>query len=187
MDIKILTWINENLHHSNVINYLFKFITLLGEMGIVWIVTGVILFFFKKTRKGGLYIFIGLFVSLVINDLILKNIIARPRPFTVNEDLKNFIESIGIDLPTSYSFPSGHSFSSFACATMITCVFKKKGAYSYILASLIAFSRIFIGVHYLTDILAGALLGSAIAIGVYYLCEYLIKKFWNKQNKKSID
>ena len=188
MDINILTWINDNLHGSSFVNYLFKFITLLGDLGIVWILTGVILFFFKKTRKGGIYIFFALFASLVINDFIFKHLIARPRPFTVNTDLAVFIESIGLELPTSFSFPSGHSFSSFACATMITMTFKKKGAWSYILATLIAVSRVFICVHYVTDVLAGMILGSLTAIGVYYLLEWIIKKYLNRQkNKKSID
>lgn len=184
MDIKILTWINDNLHGVPFINYLFKFITLLGEMGAIWVITAVTLFFFKKTRKCGVYILVALLGSLIINDLIFKNLISRPRPFTVNEDLVKFIESIGLELPTSYSFPSGHSFSSFACATMITLVFGKKGAFSYILASLIAISRVFIGVHYVTDIMAGMLLGALVAIGLYYLIEFLIKKYFKKVEKE---
>jgi len=189
MDLKILIWINENLHGLPFFNYLFKFITLLGEVGVVWIITAVIMFFFKRTRKCSIYIFIALLVSLIINDLIFKNIVARPRPFTKSDDIKGFIESIGLSLPTSFSFPSGHSFSSFACATMITLCFKKKGAFSYILATLIAFSRVFIGVHYLTDILAGIALGALVSIGLYYLCELVIKKYIGKgtKNKKTTE
>lgn len=184
MDIQILTWINDNLHNVPFINYLFKYITLLGEYGLIWIILATTMFFFKKTRKCSIYIFVALFGSLVINDFILKNIFARPRPFTVNEDLKTFIESIGLSLPTSFSFPSGHSFSSFACATMITCVLKKKGVYTYIPATLIAISRCFIGVHYLSDVLCGMLLGCLIAIGLYYLCELLLKKYFKFLEKK---
>lgn len=183
MDIQILTWINDNLHGIPFFNYLFKFITLLGELGFIWVATGVIMFFFKKTRKCSIYIFVALFGSLVINDLILKHIISRPRPFTVNTDLAVFIESIGLDLPTSFSFPSGHSFSSFACATMIFITLRKKWCFVYILAFLIALSRVFIGVHYLTDILAGMILGTLTAIGLYYLCEFILKKFNNRKQK----
>ena len=162
MDIEILTWINNHLHGVPFFNYLFKFITLLGEMGVVWIITAVVMFFFRKTRKCGVYIFLALLASLVINDLIFKNLISRPRPFTVNEDFVTFIEGLVLELPGSYSFPSGHSFSSFACATMITLIFKKKGAFSYILAFLIAISRVFLCVHYLET---------------YYFIEYFNCKF----------
>ena len=78
--------------------------------------------------------------------------------------------------------PAGKN-SKFACATMIFLTLGKKGAFSYILAFLIALSRVFIGVHYITDILSGMVLGTLIAIGLYYLCEFILKKFNNRKQK----
>lgn len=164
-----LIWVNENLHSSNFFNYLFKFITCLGNDGLIWIVIGVILLLFRKTRKTGVVMLCSLLVGFLINDFILKNIFNRARPFEVYPEFKDFIQSIGLKLPSGKSFPSGHSFSSFNCAMVITLMHKKHGKYSLILAGLIAFSRIFVLVHYPTDVLAGMLLGILTA-----LCSVLI-------------
>ena len=176
MDLDILIWINNNLHGSSFFNQVIKYITYLGEWGMIWIITALVLLIFKKTRKCGIYVAIILIFTLLINNLLLKNIFARPRPFAVAEELEIFIKSIGMKLPGEYSFPSGHTFSAFACATMIAMVFKKKGLYSYIPATIISLTRIYLCVHYFTDVLGGAILGSLLAIGIYYLCEYIYKK-----------
>ena len=183
MDLDILIWINNNWHGVPFINYMFKYITYLGEMGIIWIVTALFLLIFKKTRKCGVYVGIALLSTLVLNNLILKNIFARPRPFAESIELMEFIKSIGMKLPGEYSFPSGHTFSAFSCATMITLVFKKKGLYAFIPATIISFSRIYLCVHYVTDVLGGAILGVAVAFGLYYFNEFILKRFKKAPNK----
>lgn len=181
MDLDILIWINNNWHGVPFINHLFKYITYLGEVGIIWIITALTLLIFKKTRKCGIYVAIALLSTLILNNLLLKNLIARPRPFAENVEFIEFIKSIGMDLPGEFSFPSGHTFSAFSCATIITLVFKKKGAYAFIPATIISFSRVFLCVHYVTDVLGGAILGVGIAFAIYYLCEFILKKLMNKK------
>jgi len=184
MEINILKWINANLHGSNIINQIVKYITYLGDAGICWIALGILLLCFPKTRKGGFIVVVGYCSVVAGNHFILKNIFNRPRPFTVAEELVTFIESIGMELPDSSSFPSGHTFTSFCSAIILTLAFKKKGAWSYIPATLISLSRIFLCVHYVTDVLAGAILGTICGWLVYIVTNWLIDKFITSRRVK---
>jgi undecaprenyl-diphosphatase len=186
MDLQILQWINSNLHGADWLNQTIKYITYLGEKGIIWLVLGLVLLCFKKTRKGAIVMLASLILGGALNSLIIKPIVARARPFAEEAELAKYITSIGMSLPDSYSFASGHALTSFACATSLTIAFGGKGAWSYILATLIALSRIFLCVHYPTDVLAGAFIGVCVAIICSYLGLYLLKKlqeFWT--DKKS--
>lgn len=176
MEIQILDWINENLHGSTFVNYLFKGITYLGEAGIIWLVLSLVLLCIKKTRKAGLYLLIGYGATVVFGHLILKNIINRPRPFTESSALKDFIESLGLEVSDTSSFPSTHTFISFTSAMIITLLYKGRGAWSYIPAGLIALSRIFLCVHYPTDVLGGAILGTITGLLVVVVMNFLLKK-----------
>ena len=99
-----------------------------------------------------------------MNDLVLKDLFARSRPFMEIDRL-----DVLVAFPMSHSFPSGHASSSFAAAYVLAKEFGRKGAWGYLPASLIAISRIYVGVHYLTDILGGAILGTGSAIVLYHL------------------
>lgn len=176
MELKFLIWINENLHGSALVNYLIKTITILGDAGICWIVLGLTLLFFKKTRKGGIFLLSGLLLTLLINNLTLKPLINRPRPFTHSPEIIEFLNSIKLKAPSGASFPSGHTFSSFCSTIILTLCFGKKGAFSFIPATLISLSRIFLCVHYPTDVLAGAVLGTGLGVGTYFLVKWLMPK-----------
>lgn len=179
-----LIFINENLHGSNFFNYLFRVITFLGDGGIMWIALGVLLLFFKKTRRGAVVMLISLAIGFIFNDFIFKNLFARPRPFAVNEEIAEFIKSINMKFPSGYSMPSGHSYASFNCALILTLMFKKKGALAFIPAVIIAFSRIFLCVHYPTDVLVGILLGLLTATIVYLVYRAILKKRCENKREK---
>ena len=156
------------IHGSNFINYLLKFITTLGEAGIIWILSLLVLLIFTgvKYKKLSILLVSGavfLLAGWLFNDLFLKVVVHRVRPYNnvevFGDAFKVFMDSIGYKYPSSYSFPSGHSFSSFNVATSLTLYNKKLGYIAYPLAILIAFSRIFVGAHYLSDILVGLILG----------------------------
>lgn len=174
--MEILNLINQNLHGVDFFNQFFKFISIISDKGLVWIALGAVLLFFKKTRKVGLITIIGVGASFFINSLILKNIFDKTRPFIENPELATFIEGIGMSLPDSSSFPSGHAFSSFCCAIIIGLGLKKNWWGFYILAVLIAFSRVFLCVHYPIDVIVGAILGTVVGVGVYFVSCYLLKK-----------
>lgn len=158
LDGKILLWIQEYLRIS-VLSPVVIFITELGNGGRIWILLSLLLLVFKKTRKAGILGLAALLGSLVLNNWILKNIVGRTRPYEVVEGLR-----ILIPKPGEFSFPSGHTASSFACAWIFFRELPKKyGIPALVLASLIGASRLYIGVHYPTDVLAGVVSGIAIA------------------------
>lgn len=183
MELEFLQWINANLHDSKFVNIFFKCITFLGEGGVACILLGVVLLCIKKTRKSGIYILSGLVLGIIITNLILKPIVARPRPFAEDLSIVDFLTSIKYNLPTDWSFPSGHSQVVFNVATMLTLIYKKKGAWAYIPAVLVALSRIFLCVHYPTDVLCGAIIGVLSAVIVYFAANAIIGKIKLKKSE----
>ena len=159
IDFAILNWLNDNLAHP-VLDVIFRFITHLGDGGWLWIALTAIFLCFKKTRRYGVTMAISLLFSLLITNLTLKPLVNRPRPFT-----KQYVD-LRIDAPHSASFPSGHTSGSFSAALALFHHNKKAGTPALILATLIAFSRLYFFVHYPTDVLGGflvAFLGSFLA------------------------
>lgn len=132
----------------------FKLVTHLGDAGAFWIVVGVLLLCFPKTRMCGICVLICLAVTALLGEGLLKHLFARERPC-----IQQPIADMLIAIPSTYSFPSGHSASSFTAATAIFCFHRKAGIAAYILAGLIAFSRMYCYVHFPTDVLAGIMLG----------------------------
>ena len=133
-------------------------ITKLGDAGIFWIALALILLIPKKTRRTGAAMGVAMLIGLIIGNGILKNVIARTRPFDISHPVlpKN---RLLIDPPTDYSFPSGHTLASFEAATAIYKDHTVYGFAAFVLALLIAFSRIYLQVHYPSDVIGGAILG----------------------------
>lgn len=150
--------------HSSVLNIIMKFFTTLGDNGYLWIGLCIVLICIPKTRKIGIFAAITLAVEFILNDLVIKNIVARERPFIQHSDIKLLISP-----PHGYSFPSGHSASSFATAFAVFLRNKKIGIPCLVAAALIAFSRLYFYVHFPTDVLAGILFGTAIAVIIYFV------------------
>ena len=138
-----------------ILDQLMCFITSLGSAGRVWILLAVILLIFPKLRKSGVIILAALVVDLILCNGILKNLVGRTRPFDVNTSV-----SILINKPRDFSFPSGHTAVSFAAvAALFFSGEKKLWKISLVAAVLIAFSRLYLYVHYPTDILGGIVVG----------------------------
>lgn len=179
-EINILNSIQDALK-CDALDFIFTGITHLGDAGIIWIIIAVVLLFFKKTRKTGICMGIALLLGVFFGNLILKNVIARERPFTY-ETARMTAENVSalISLPHDYSFPSGHTLASFGSATAIFMNNKKYGIIAYAVASLIAFSRMYLYVHFPTDILGGILLGIAFGIASFYLVKCIFARFEKK-------
>lgn len=141
-------------------NQLFIWITELGNGGALWIGIAAGLCLLKETRKAGLLVLAALCVDLLLVEGLIKPIAARPRPF-----IAGAVKTILIPPPSGYSFPSGHAASSFAAASVLSRFFKN-AQFLWIAAALIALSRLYLGVHYPSDVLAGGLLGIGIGQAV---------------------
>ena len=157
IDFYILDFIY-NFFKCNFLDMFMPKITVLGNGGALWIATALIFLCFKKLRKTGIGISIALILGVIIGNLFLKNIFCRIRPFDIVQGVELLINA-----PKDYSFPSGHTLSSISSATVIFINNRKIGKYFLVLAILIAFSRLYLYVHFPTDVLAGAVLGVLIA------------------------
>ena len=156
---------------SQTLDTVMTFVSYLGNSGAIWIIIGLIMTGFKKYRKCGLSVLIALLVCLIAGNGILKNLIARERPCWIDESVK-----LIISVPKDFSFPSGHTFSSFAAASCILYWHKKEGVFALILAILISFSRLYLFVHFPTDILGGIALGFFAAVTGIYITKKIYKK-----------
>ena len=152
-DESILLFLQDNVR-CGFLDAVMRVITSLGNAGIVWIAVSVLFLCMRRYRKCGVLILAALLLCTLINTVIIKNLVQRPRPFDAMSEL-----IILIKRPSGFSFPSGHASTSFACAWALMRIEKKLAAPALILASLIAFSRLYVGVHYPTDVIAGAIIG----------------------------
>ena len=169
MDFAILDFIQEHIR-CGFLDAVMPVITILGTAYAVAVIT-MILIAVKKTRRIGIEALIGLLIKLVIINLILKNLVARDRPCWINKSIDMLVK-----IPKDYSFPSGHSGALMLLATVITCHNKKAGIPVMIMAFIVMFSRLYLYVHFPTDVAAGALIGVTIAMAVVYGTKTYLKK-----------
>lgn len=187
-DKAVFEWVGQIFNYgiSSVVSPIMTFITHLGDSGIIWILLAVVLLIFKKTRKIGLAVACALLVMEVGNNLVLKTLFARPRPFNLEEWQSWFVFPELISRPSSFSFPSGHTSSAFAAATAL--IASKKARFivpAYIFAAIMGFTRIYVHVHYCTDVLFGALVGVIYGLIGIGICT-LIVKIINEKTKLNI-
>lgn len=179
IEIQFLDWLQTL--HSPIVDKMMLGITHLGDAGIFWIVLAVILLLIQKTRKSGLIVAAALCIDVIVCNGILKNLFARTRPFDVNEAVQLLITA-----PKDFSFLSGHTAASFAAVAALYFAGKKKlWKVSLVLAVLIAFSRMYLYVHYPTDILGGVLVGLGAGAAGYYLVITLQERIGRRKKNGS--
>ena len=139
---------------TDLLDTILPMISSFGDKGIGWIVLSVILTCIPRYRKAGITMGLALIFCLLIGNMTLKPLIARPRPYTYFPEMTLLIAPLA-----DFSFPSGHTFASFASATTLFLYHKKAGIAAYILAAIIAFTRLYLYVHFPSDVIAGMLLG----------------------------
>lgn len=157
-DLPILYWIQANLQ-SPFMDKFMPFITLFGEGGIFWIAVAVILLILPKTRKTGLGMGFALIFGLVVCNMTLKPLCQRVRPYDFQMENYGITINLLVKALHDYSFPSGHTIASFEAATVLMRRDKRMGIPALILACLIAFSLLYLYVHYPTDVLVAIVLG----------------------------
>ena len=161
-DLPVLDWIAGNLW-CPFLDAVMPVITLLGDAGIFWIVTAVALMLFRKTRRVGVGMGIALLTGLLLCNLTLKPLCQRIRPYDYQQEVFGKLIPLIIERQHDFSFPSGHTIASFEAAGVIVLNNKKWGIAALVLAGLIAFSRLYLYVHYPTDVLVSIVLGIALA------------------------
>ena len=174
MDYNVLSWINRTFSSNKFVAVLARIFSFIGDVWGMIAIIGLLLCF-KKTRKVGLYVIVAGGLTWVVNDLIIKFIIKRDRPFVTYPELKNMCELAGLTLPYGYSMASGHASTSMAVAVAIMFFSRKWGSVAVFIAFLIGLSRIVLCVHYPTDVLAGFLIGVVLSIGLNYLTNLGLK------------
>lgn len=157
-ELLILNWIQQHLQCA-FLDTVMPIITRFGDEGIFWIIVAVVLICIPKTRKAGLSVALAMLAGWIVGNLFLKNAVARVRPYDVQEGVILLIDKL-----SSYSFPSGHTLVSFEAATALSLHYRKWGIAALVLAVLVAFSRLYLFVHYPTDVLGGAVLGIAFGL-----------------------
>lgn len=167
LDWSILHWIQDVLR-CPFFDFLMPRITALGNAGAIWFLAGGVLTCTKKYRRQGLLLLGSLVVGGLVGSVFLKPLIARPRPCWLDTSV-----SLLVAVPKDFSFPSGHTLVSFLGATILTGTDRRFGYAAIPLAVAIAFSRLYLYVHFPSDVLAGAMLGVcfgllALHFGAYF-------------------
>lgn len=154
-ELEFLLWL-QHIFSADWLKTCMILITLLGNAGLIWLViigyVGVV----RKEKRQAIVLLAGLVLVAVIGNLIIKNIFMRSRPFEIYPYVDLLIKA-----PKDFSFPSGHTSTSFVVATILGYYYPKQRKYVFLLASLIALSRMVLFVHFPTDILVGLVLGLA--------------------------
>ena len=161
-DLPILDWIQANLQ-SDFMDTFMPFITKFGDHGTFWMIVAALLFIFPKTRKTGLGMAIAMMIGLLICNVTLKPLVGRIRPYDLQAELGITIQLLG-ERMHDFSFPSGHTIASFEAAVVLLKNSKKMGIPAMILAILISFSRLYLYVHYPTDVIVSVILGTLFAL-----------------------
>lgn len=174
IEFRILDWIQSI--RTPMGDVLMPFISRLGNAGFIWILLSVILLFIPKTRKSGMVLAMALCLDVILCNVILKNVFCRIRPCDVNTSIQLLVAR-----PDDFSFPSGHTAASFAAVSALFFAGEKRlWKPVLVLAILIAFSRMYLYVHYPTDILGGIVVGiTAGCIGYRLVGE--LKRLKNEQ------
>ena len=159
---------------NDFFDVVMPYVTLIGEAGVFWILCALIMICFRATRKAGFVCALSMLIDFILCNVLIKNIVDRVRP---DQLLWN---AALIFLPSDASFPSGHTAISFAAAAAIFTQNKKIGIFALIIAALVGFSRLYLCVHWLSDVIFGALLGSICAVTAHFM----IKIIYNKSSLK---
>ena len=184
-EIEILKWIHATFHAQGWLNYIMEGITYIGEFGLAVIVTALVLFIIKKTRTAGFEMAVAILFNILLVNVILKYSVNRPRPWTEYEGFISFYKQFGIRRPSDSSFPSGHTAICFCGAVALLFSYKAKAVPAIVIAFLVALSRVYLCLHYPTDVLGGMLIGSACGVAGHYAGRGILRLWYKKFPKKN--
>ncbi|MBQ3596931.1 MAG: phosphatase PAP2 family protein [Clostridia bacterium] len=173
-----------NAIQCKFLNVFCKFYSYIGEKGLGFILAALILCCFAKTRRIGATALFAIAVGALFTNVILKGAIARPRPYTTT-DFNGFWAQAGANLESEFSFPSGHTTASTAfCVALLLSCNKKIGIPMLLVALVMGFCRIYLIVHYFTDVIAGFIVGSLGAVIAKFLVKFIYDFMQKREDKK---
>ena len=172
-EFDLLYWF-QGLHHP-VLDKIAVAVTSLGNSGIFWILLTIAMLVFCREKKAAWTSALALVFSLLVCNVLLKNLVARDRPCWVDPSVELLVK-----MPRDFSFPSGHASASFASAVSVFLYYRKQGIATLVLASGIALTRLYLFVHFPTDVLVGMLLGILEALAAYVIVQYVCRRKENK-------
>lgn len=166
MDRNAVLWVQNNMRTPKTTRF-FTAVTRLGDKGILWMGLSLLFMLPKKTREIGKLSFQSIITCFFVNNVVMKNVFSRKRPYDVIDEAENIIEK-----QPDYSFPSGHAANSVASAVVFYryCdnIFGKGALFTSLM---IALSRLYVGVHYLSDVVVGVLVGTFTGVSVCKMSE----------------
>lgn len=181
MEADFLLWI-QNSVRAGWLTPPMQLFSLMGDKGIFWIAVTLLLLSFKRTRRLGAYCAVSIAVTFLLVNGVVKPLVARPRPYDLFPALE---PGLLVNPEHDYSFPSGHSANSFAAAWILFRMTKKRyGIPAITLASLMALSRLYVSVHYPTDVIFGILIAIAVAELTLHVLPKVERKLFPKKKKR---
>lgn len=173
IDGNVLLWIQDVLR-TDVLSPLLVFYTGLGDTGLLWLIISAVMVLFRPTRKAGIVTFVAVGFGALFTNVMIKPLVVRPRPYLMVEGLIALVTSNDPN-----SFPSGHTTAAFAAGLVWYKMLdrdwmRRLGLFS---AFLMGFSRLYVGVHYPTDVLAGMILGTVAGVIACQVCEGLFERY----------
>lgn len=175
-DERALMWIAQNIRCA-LLDPFMKLYTQLGNTGMLFIVLGLLMLLFKPTRKAGFSALCAMLIGLVVVNFTIKPLVSRPRPWLVMENFANLVPE-----KDPNSFPSGHTNSAFAFALAVCVAAPKRWMKitAVCMAAVMGLSRLYVGVHFPSDVLAGAVIGSLCGLAG----AWVVKTVWERvQNR----
>ena len=169
---RFLLFLQESVRNP-ILDRVMQFVTSLGDAGFLAIIVCIVLLCIRKYRRAGAAASLSLILDFIVVNLVLKNLVARTRPYDMLEELLLITKR-----PSDLSFPSGHAGACFAVASVLfLCLPRRFGIPAMVVAVLISFSRLYVGAHYPTDVLGGMVIGCNTGWIAYGL-------LWKKQKDK---
>ena len=172
-----------NSINCGFLNTFCKYFSYIGEKGLGFILASLILMCFAKTRKSGFCMLLAIAFGALMTNVVIKNVVERARPYVADGQFNTFWQQAGANLESEFSFPSGHTTASTAFGIAMFLSFNKKWSWTGVLGAFImGFCRIYLVVHYPTDVIAGLLVGTIGALASYFVVKLLYTKWIDKNS-----
>ena len=176
LDSSVFRATNELANNCPWISSVARFISYFGDKGLFFILLTVVLLVFRKTRKVGIVLAFGLIFNHLFNNMFLKNIVARPRPYNEVDEFRMMWEAHSTAFEKSFSFPSGHTSMAALVGVGLFVMLNKKYSWAFLLIPLLmGWSRIALFVHYPSDVLGGLITGTLAVVVGFFAMKLLLK------------